>query len=72
MKLTKSDWSGISAILYGLVGMLAMMVLGNIIIEVNVINVFLCFVGIVICLALASMAKDKSMIEAEWEDEGDN
>lgn len=72
MKLTKSDWSGISAILYGLVGMLAMMILGNIVIELNLFNIFLCFVAIIVCLALASMAKEKSMIEAEWEDEGDN
>jgi hypothetical protein len=72
MKLTKSDWSSISAVLYGIVGMLAMMVLGNIIIELNLFNIFLCFIGIYACLALASMAKDKSMIEAEWEDEGDN
>jgi hypothetical protein len=69
MNLTKSDWSGISATLYGFVGMFAMLALGNIIIVLNTLNVFLCLGAIVICLALASMAKDRSLIEAEWESE---
>ena len=67
MNLTKSDWSGISAMLYGFVGVFAMLALGNILGALNIVNVFLCLGAIVICLALASMAKDKSLIEAEWE-----
>ena len=69
MNLTKSDWSGISAMLYGFVGVFAMLALGNILGALNIVNVFLCLGAIVICLALASMAKDKSLIEAEWESE---
>jgi energy-converting hydrogenase Eha subunit H len=69
MNLTKSDWSAISATLYGFVGMFAMLALGNIIIVLNTLNVLLCFVAIYICLALGSMAKEKSLVEAEWESE---
>jgi hypothetical protein len=69
MNLTKSDWSGISAMLYGFVGVFAMLALGNILGTLNPVNVFLCLGAIVICLSLASMAKDKSLIEAEWESE---
>ena len=67
MNLTKSDWSAISAMLYSFVGVFAMVALGNILGTLNPVNVFLCLGAIVICLALASMAKDKSLIEAEWE-----
>lgn len=70
MKLTSADWSGISATLYGLVGGLGVLALGNIIISLNTGNVFLCVVASIVLLALASMAKDKSLVEAEWEDEG--
>lgn len=70
MKLTSADWSGISAVLYGLVGGLAVIALGNIVISLNTGNVFLCVVASIVLLALASMAKDKSLAEAEWEDEG--
>lgn len=70
MKLTSADWSGISAVLYGLVGGLAVIALGNIVISLNTGNVFLCVVASIVLLALASMAKDKSLVEAEWEDEG--
>jgi hypothetical protein len=49
--------------------MFAMLALGNIIIVLNTLNVLLCFVAIYICLALGSMAKEKSLIEAEWESE---
>jgi hypothetical protein len=69
MKLTKSDWSAISATIYALVGVFAMLALGNILGTLNPLNVFLCLGAIIICLALASLAKEKSLIEAEWESE---